>query len=233
MYLGYMYLDIWYFVLVIPAIIVMIFAQIKVKGTFSKYSKVPNEKGITGAKMAELVLKQNGLFDVRVERLGSNSGDHYDPKTKTIRLSCDVYDNPSVTAVGVAAHEAGHALQHSDSYVPLTVRNAVIPATNAVSWLPIPLIILSVWLSVDWLFKVAILILLVTLFVQLITLPVEFNASRRAVASIRENNTLNDDELRGAKKVLSAAAMTYVAAFLVSLMNILRIILIFSGRRKN
>ena len=233
MYLGYMYLDIWYFVLVIPAIIVMIFAQIKVKGTFSKYSKVPNEKGITGAKMAELVLKQNGLFDVRVERLGSNSGDHYDPKTKTIRLSCDVYDNPSVTAVGVAAHEAGHALQHSDSYVPLTVRNAVIPATNAVSWLPIPLIILSVWLSVDWLFKVAILILLVTLFVQLITLPVEFNASRRAVASIREHNTLNDDELRGAKKVLSAAAMTYVAAFLVSLMNILRIILIFSGRRKN
>ena len=232
----YWYIDKWYFILVIPALIFMLITQIVVKSAISKYGQVRTARNITGREMAELILSANGIFDVRIERLQSNDGDHYDPKSKAIRLSSDVFDKSSVTAVGIAAHEAGHAVQHSVGYFPLQIRNFIIPITNFVSWLPIPLLIISVLVSNEnasmILFKTAFIILFAGLFVQLITLPVEFDASRRGMAAIREHNALVGDEVAGARKVLTAAALTYVAAFFVTLMNIIRLLLIF-GRRSD
>ena len=232
----YWYIDKWYFILVIPALIFMLITQIVVKSAISKYGQVRTARNITGREMAELILSANGIFDVRIERLQSKDGDHYDPKSKAIRLSSDVFDNSSVTAVGIAAHEVGHAVQHSVGYFPLQIRNFIIPITNFVSWLPIPLLIISVLVSNEnasmILFKTAFIILFAGLFVQLITLPVEFDASRRGMAAIREHNALVGDEVAGARKVLTAAALTYVAAFFVTLMNIIRLLLIF-GRRSD
>ena len=232
----YWYIDKWYFILVIPALIFMLITQIVVKSAISKYGQIRTARNITGREMAELILSANGIFDVRIERLQNNSGDHYDPKSKAIRLSSDVFDKSSVTAVGIAAHEAGHAVQHNVGYFPLRIRNFVIPITNFVSWLPIPLLIISVLVSNEnasmILFKTAFIILFAGLFVQLITLPVEFDASRRGMASIREHNALVGEEATGARKVLTAAALTYVAAFFVTLMNIIRLLLIF-GRRSD
>lgn len=216
----------------------MLITQIVVKSAISKYSEVRNARGITGKEMAEMILSANGIYDVRIERLQENSGDHYDPKSKAIRLSADVFDRNSITAVGIAAHEAGHAVQHNVGYSPLVIRNTIIPITNFVSWLPIPLLIISVMISANpqdnpfsnALFIAAFVILFAGLFVQLITLPVEFDASRRAMAAIREHNALAGEELSGARKVLTAAALTYVAAFFVTLMNILRILLVFTRR---
>ena len=232
----YWYIDKWYFILVIPALIFMLITQIVVKSSINKYGQVRTARNITGREMAELILSSNGIYDVRVERLQENSGDHYDPKSKAIRLSSDVFDKASVTAVGIAAHEAGHAVQHNTGYFPLRIRNFVIPVTQFVSWLPIPLLIISVLVSNEnasmILFKTAFIILFAGLFVQLITLPVEFDASRRGMAAIREHNALVAEEATGARKVLTAAAMTYVAAFFATLMNIIRLLLIF-GRRSN
>ena len=238
-YNMYWYIDYWYIVLVIPALIFMLITQISVKSAMSRYGEIRNARGITGKEMAEMILASNGIYDVRVERLQKNGGDHYDPKSKAIRLSPEVFDNSSITAVGAAAHEAGHAVQHSESYFPLVVRNTVIPVTQFVSWLPIPLLIISVMISGNpldnplskALFFAAFIRLFAGLFVQLITLPVEFNASRRGMAAIREHNALAGEELSGARRVLTAAAMTYVASFFVTLMNILRILLIFTRRR--
>ena len=232
------YIDYWYIILVIPALIFMLITQIVVRSAISKYGEVRNARGITGREMAEMILAANCIYDVRVERLQDNSGDHYDPKSKAIRLSADVFDKNSITAVGIAAHEAGHAVQHNVGYSPLVIRNTVIPITNFVSWLPIPLLIISVLISnnpqdnpvSNVLFIAAFVILFAGLFVQLITLPVEFDASRRGLAAIREHNALYGEEVKGARKVLTAAALTYVAAFFVTLMNILRILLIFTRR---
>ena len=230
------YIDSWYIILVVPALIFMLITQIAVKSAISKYGQVRTARGITGKEMAETILSANGIYDVRIERMQSVGGDHYDPKSKSIRLSSDVFDKNSVTAVGIAAHEAGHAVQHNIGYFPLRIRNFVIPITQFVSWLPIPLLIISVIISNEnasmILFKAAFIILFAGLFVQLITLPVEFDASRGAMAAIREHNTLSDTEAVGARKVLTAAAMTYVAAFFVTLMNILRLLMIF-GRRSD
>ncbi len=230
------YIDSWYFILVVPALIFMLITQIVVKSAISKYGQVRTARGITGREMAELILSANGILDVRIERLQSNDGDHYDPRSKAIRLSSDVFDKNSVTAVGIAAHEAGHAVQHNIGYFPLRIRNFVIPITQFVSWLPVPLLIISVIVSNEnasmILFKTAFIILFAGLFVQLITLPVEFDASRRAMSAIRSHNVLADDEAVGARKVLTAAAMTYVAAFFVTLMNIIRLLMIF-GRRSD
>ena len=232
----YWYIDKWYFILVIPALIFMLITQIVVKSAISKYGQVRTARGITGREMAEMILSANGILDVRIERLQSSDGDHYDPKSKAIRLSSDVFDKNSVTAVGIAAHEAGHAVQHNIGYFPLRIRNFVIPITQFVSWLPVPLLILSVIVSNEnasmILFKTAFIILFAGLFVQLITLPVEFDASRRAMSAIRSHNVLADAEAVGARKVLTAAAMTYVAAFFVTLMNIIRLLMIF-GRRSD
>ena len=230
------YIDSWYIILVVPALIFMLITQIVVNSAISKYGQVRNARGVTGKEMAEAILSANGIYDVRIERLQNNSGDHYDPKSKAIRLSSEVFDRDSVTAVGIAAHEAGHAVQHNVGYFPLRIRNFVIPITQFVSWLPVPLLIISVLISNEnasmILFKAAFIILFAGLFVQLITLPVEFDASRRAMIAIREHNTLSDTEAVGARRVLTAAAMTYVAAFFVTLMNILRLLMIF-GRRSD
>ena len=232
----YWYIDKWYFILVIPALIFMLITQIVVKSAISKYGQVRTARGITGREMAEMILSANGILDVRIERLQSSDGDHYDPKSKAIRLSADVFDKNSVTAVGIAAHEAGHAVKHNIGYFPLRIRNFVIPITQFVSWLPVPLLIISVIVSNEnasmILFKTAFIILFAGLFVQLITLPVEFDASRRAMSAIRSHNVLAEAEAVGARKVLTAAAMTYVAAFFVTLMNIIRLLMIF-GRRSD
>ena len=230
------YIDSWYIILVVPALIFMLITQIVVNSAISKYGQVRTARGVTGKEMAEAILSANGIYDVRIERLQNNSGDHYDPKSKAIRLSAEVFDRDSVAAVGIAAHEAGHAVQHNIGYFPLRIRNFVIPITQFVSWLPVPLLIISVLISNEnasmILFKAAFIILFAGLFVQLITLPVEFDASRRAMIAIREHNTLSDTEAVGARRVLTAAAMTYVAAFFVTLMNILRLLMIF-GRRSD
>lgn len=239
--MPFFFIDYWYIVLVVPALIFMLITQVKVSSSMKRYSEIRNSRGISGKEMAEMILSSNHVYGVRVEKLNADKGDHYDPSAKVIRLSADVYDGQSITAVGVAAHEAGHALQHDTGYALLKVRNTIIPITNFVSWLPIPLLIISLLLTNklggqyaaigDALFTAAFIILLAGLFVQLITLPVEFNASRRAMAYISEYNALSEDEAKGAKKVLSAAAMTYVASFFVTLMNILRILMIFGRRR--
>lgn len=235
--MPYFYIDPWYIILVVPAMIFMLITQVVVKSSISKYSKVKTSRGVTGKEMAEKILAQNGIYDVQVERLSAKDGDHYDPRVKRIRLSADVFDGNSVSAVGIAAHEAGHAVQHNTGYFPLVIRNKVIPVSQFVSWLPIPLLIISVLLgsenvvASEVLFKTAFIILFLGLFIQLITLPVEFNASRRGMAAIKENYALAGEEISGARKVLTAAAMTYVAAFFVTLMNILRLLMIFGRSR--
>ncbi len=235
--MPYFYIDPWYIILVVPAMIFMLITQIGVKSAINKYSQLGTGRNISGKEMAEMILAQNGIYDVHVERLQSKEGDHYDPRSKRIRLSADVFDSNSISAIGIAAHEAGHAVQHNVGYFPLVLRNTIIPVSQFTSWLPIPLLIISVMLGSEYvvasevLFKTAFIILFLGLFIQLITLPVEFNASRRAMVAIREHNALSTGEQKGARKVLTAAAMTYVAAFFVTLMNILRLLMIFGRRR--
>lgn len=227
---GY-YLDPLYIYLVLPALVLSIFAQIKVKSTFSKYSK--SYCFLSGADAAKQVLEANGVYDVKIERVAGKLSDHYDPKTNVIRLSEDVYDAYTVAAVGVAAHEAGHAVQYAKSYVPVKMRTVIYPACRFGSALAFPLLLAGLFFNMPFLMNVGIVFYLGAIIFQLITLPVEFNASRRAVAAIKSGNLLPDPyQVKGAKKVLSAAALTYIAAFLVSLAQILRLFLIV-GRRRN
>lgn len=226
-------IDNYYILLVIPAIIISLIAQIKVKTTFSKYSKVINGSRITGCEAARRVLEANGVSGVKIERVSGSLTDHFDPRTNVIRLSDSVYDSPSVAAVGVAAHEAGHAVQYAESYAPIRLRNAFVPVANfgsSFSWI---LLIMGIVFSFEPLvFAGIICFALVTLF-HLLTLPVEFNASRRAISAIRDSYIFqNEKDIKGAKSVLSAAAMTYVSALLVSLAQLLRLILIFNRRRR-
>ncbi len=234
-YFGY-YMDYWYIILVIPAMIISIIAQVKVKSTFNKYAKVLSQRNVTGAYAAQVVLSHYGINDVRIERVNGKLSDHYDPKAKVIRLSDEVYDSASVSAIGVACHEAGHAAQHAEGYAPIRIRNSIIPVCNIGSYLGIPLALIGLFLAMDPLIYFGIALYAGILVFHLVTLPVEFNASRRAISVIDSTNLLCDDEIGGAKKVLSAAAMTYVAATLVALANVLRFalrILALSGRRKN
>ena len=227
--------DYWYIVLVMPAVLFSIFASIKVNTTFKKYSKVRSSRGITGAEAARRVLAANGLYSVKIERVRGDLTDHYDPRNNTIYLSETVYDNPSAAAIGVASHEAGHAVQHAVGYVPIKIRAAIIPATRFGSMLAFPLILLGLFLEASGMIYLAYLGVacfgLSTLF-QLVTLPTEFNASRRALESIESCGILARDEISSARKVLSAAAMTYVAALAVSLMQILRHLLIVAGNSR-
>ena len=234
-YFGY-YMDYWYIILVIPAMIISIIAQVKVKSTFNKYAKVLSQRNVTGAYAAQVVLSHYGINDVRIERVNGKLSDHYDPKAKVIRLSDEVYDSASVSAIGVACHEAGHAAQHAEGYAPIRIRNSIIPVCNIGSYLGIPLALIGLFLAMDPLIYFGIALYAGILVFHLVTLPVEFNASRRAISVIDSTNLLCDEEIGGAKKVLSAAAMTYVAATLVALANVLRFalrILALSGRRKN
>ncbi|MBR5222555.1 MAG: zinc metallopeptidase [Clostridia bacterium] len=227
--LFYYGLDYLYLVLVLPAIVLMLIAQIGVKSTFSKYSK--HFCNISGAEAARRVLEANGVLDVRIERVSGNLTDHYDPRTNVIRLSDAVYDDCTVSAVGVAAHEAGHAVQYAESYGPIKFRTAIYPVCNLGSRLAMPLVLFGLLFNFYFLIDVGIIFFAVALLFQLITLPVEFNASKRAINSIRNFGILQPDEVSGAKKVLTAAAMTYIAAFLVSLAQLLRLLAIANRRR--
>lgn len=234
-----MYFDITYIILVLPAVIFSLWASAKVNGTYRKYKNLGTSSGMTGAQAARLILDRNGLRNVRIMKIDGQLTDHYDPRNRTISLSQDIHDGSSAVAVGIAAHEVGHALQHAESYTPLKIRNAIIPVTSIGSQLSIPLVLLGLFLSrvsQDFILLAyggIALFGLVVVF-QLLTLPTEFNASSRALAKIGEYGILREDETKPVKKVLSAAAMTYVAALAVSLVQLLRLLLIVSGgRRRN
>lgn len=227
----YYAIDPYYIYLVLPAIILCTIAQIAVKSTFSKFSNARST--VSGAEAAQRVLNANGVYDVRIERVSGNLTDHYDPKTNIIRLSDAVYDSKSIAAVGVAAHEAGHAVQYAKSYAPIKWRTAIYPVCNLGSQLSLPLILLGIFTGFPILANIGIVLFAAALVFQLITLPVEFNASHRAITAIRENHILLDDsEINGAKKVLTAAAFTYIASFLLSLMQLLRLLALTNRRRR-
>ena len=229
-------IDIYYVLLVVPALILALWAQVKVKGTYKKMSAVRNSRGLTGAQAASRVLYEHGITNVRIERVSGTLTDHYDPRDNVIRLSDGVYDSTSVAAVGIACHEAGHAVQYAQNYAPIRVRNAILPACNIGSRIGLPLAILGlfIWRTGlgEYLFWVGIFLYALVALFQLVTLPVEFDASRRALKGIEVGGMLVGDEYKGAKKVLTAAALTYVAALAVSLANLLRLVLSVSNRKR-
>lgn len=230
-------IDIYYLVLVIPAIIVSMYAQMKVSSTFSKYSKIQNIKGMSGAEVARKILDMNGLSDVVVEHIKGNLSDHYDPKSRVLRLSDSVFSSNSVAALGVAAHECGHAIQHATGYTPLKIRHSVFPVVQISSSAAVPIIIMGFLFNTTYLINLGIILFAAVVFFQLVTLPVEFNASRRALKILESTGFLTSltsdgtSEIQSAKKVLSAAALTYVASALVAIMQLLRFILIANNRR--
>jgi len=208
-------------------------AQAKVNSTFNRYSKERTYSGMTGYEAARRILAANGLYHVNVERVSGNLTDHYDPKANVIRLSDSVFSSNSVAAVGVAAHEAGHAVQYAQHYAPIKLRTAIIPITNIGSTISIPLVLIGFFMGAQPLVNLGLLLFATVAVFQLVTLPVEFNASRRAVNALEMGGTMADEELKGVKKVLSAAAMTYVAALAVSVANLLRLVLRFGGRNRD
>ena len=226
------YFDPTYMLVLIGAVLSM-WASFKVKSTFEKYSRERSSAGMTGAQAAETILRNNGIHDVRVERVNGSLTDHYDPRTKVVRLSDSVYGSASVAAIGVAAHECGHVLQHHENYAPLKIRTALVPAANIGSKAGIPIIILGVILSYNsLLIQIGIWVFALAVLFQLVTLPVEFNASSRALACIENYGIVTQDERRKSAKVLRAAAYTYVAAAAASILQLLRLILLF-GRRSD
>ena len=239
MYPRYYYGFDWtYVVLVLPCVLLSLWASANVNSTFKKYSRQFSRRHLTGAEAAQRVLYANGVRDVRIERISGNLTDHYDPRENVIRLSDDVYGSTSTAAIGVACHEAGHAVQYAQSYAPIKLRAAIIPVTNIGSKLAMPLILLGVLLSFMGIFSYTLVYLGIACFglslvFQVVTLPVEFNASNRALAAIEDGQLLDDEELRGARKTLRAAAMTYVAATAVALAQLLRLLALFGGRRRN
>ncbi len=221
-----------YIVLVVPMLIVSLWAQIKVKTTYQKYSTVHSRSGMTAEVAVRKILDSNGLFHVGITRVPGELTDHFDPRTNTIALSDSVYGSTSVAAIGVAAHEAGHAIQHAVGYGPIKLRTALVPVTNIGSHLSMPLFIIGILMANEYLAYAGIILFSLTVVFQLVTLPTEFNASRRAVKALGGYGYMNDDELKGTKKVLSAAAMTYLAALFVALASLLRLLLIVSGGRR-
>ena len=231
------YFDWTYLYFVLPCVVLSLWASSNVNSTFKRYSAQHSCRGITGAQAAQRVLSANGVSGVRIERVSGNLTDHFDPRTNVIRLSDSVYSSTSTAAIGVACHEAGHAVQYAQEYAPIKIRAAVIPLTNFGSKLAMPLILLGFVLSgMGYFFYnlvyVGIACFGLSLVFQLITLPVEFNASRRAMAAIDSSQILTDEEMVGARKTLRAAAMTYVAATAVALAQLLRLIMLFGGRRR-
>ncbi len=239
MYYPYYYGFDWtYLVLVLPCILLSLWASSNVSSTFKKYSKQHSRRGLTGAEAAQRVLAANGVRGVRIDRVSGNLTDHYDPRTNVIRLSDSVYSNTSTAAIGVACHEAGHAVQYAENYAPIKIRAAIIPLTNFGSKIAMPLILAGVLLTYmgsfsDTLVYLGIAAFGMSLVFQIVTLPVEFNASRRAMAAIADSNLLTEEEQRGARKTLSAAALTYVAATAVALAQLLRLLMMFGGRRRD
>jgi Zn-dependent membrane protease YugP len=227
---GFYYYD-WTLILLVPAIILTIYAQAKVSSTYKKYDKVKARSGINAAEMARRMLDYNGLANVQIQQVRGNLTDHYNPKNKTLSLSEATYKSASVAALGVAAHEAGHAMQDAESYAPLKLRNALVPVAqfgSSAAWI---LIILGFVFSAFNLIGIGIICFSAVVLFQLVTLPVEFNASNRALAALEGGGFLESDEVGLTNKVLRAAALTYVAAALVSLLQLLRLLIIFMGRR--
>lgn len=229
-----------YLVIVLPCLILSMWASNKVNSTFKRYSTQRSMRGITGAEAAQRVLRANGVTNVRIERVSGNLTDHFDPKTNVIRLSDSVHSNTSTAAIGVACHEAGHAVQYAQNYAPIKLRAAIVPITNLGSQLAMPLILLGIVLTFLGNFSYVLVYIGIACFslsviFQLVTLPVEFNASNRALRAIEQGNLLTDEEIKGAKKTLSAAAMTYVAATAVAMAQLLRLVILFGGgnRRRN
>ena len=228
-----LFFDDYYLMLVVPALIISLIFQLKVSSTFSRYSKVGNEKQLTGAVVAELLLRKNGIYDVRIEQVSGKMTDHYDPGHRVMRLSESVYGSATVAAVGVAAHEAGHAVQHADAYWPLGIRSTLVPLANVGSAAGPYMAMFGLMLSFDLLFNLGILLFAIAVLFYLITLPVEFNASARALTMLSDEQILSEEELAGSKQVLQAAGMTYVASALVAVANLARFILLSRGRRRN
>ena len=235
-YYGYGF-DWTYIVLVLPCILLSLWASSNVNSTFKKYSKQFSSRRLTGAEAAQRVLSANGVRGVRIDRVSGNLTDHYDPKTNVIRLSDSVYSSTYTAAIGVACHEAGHAVQYAENYAPIKLRAAIIPLTNFGSRIAMPLILAGILLTAlgsfsDTLVYLGIAAFGMSLVFQIITLPVEFNASRRAMEAISSGNLLTDEEQRGARKTLTAAALTYVAATAVALAQLLRLMMLFGNRRR-
>lgn len=231
------YIDWTYIVLVLPFMILSLVASAKVNSSFKKYSEVHSKRGLSAVDAARRVLQANGVTDVAIEQVSGHLTDHFDPKDNVIRLSDSVYGSTSVAAIGVACHEAGHAVQHAVGYVPVKVRTAIVPITNIGSKLSIPLIFIGIALSYlgefySYIAYVGVALFSLCVIFQLVTLPTEFNASRRAIKALSENGILDEQELKGAKKVLSAAAMTYVAALAVAVMQLLRLLIIVGNSRR-
>ena len=225
--------DYYYLVLVLPCVFFAMWAQFKVKSTFDRYSRVYSRRNMTGAQAAAAVLRAGGITNVRIERVSGHLSDHFDPRDNVIRLSDSVYSSTSVASIGVAAHEAGHAVQYAVGYAPMKLRAAIIPATNIGSMLSMPLILLGLVFNFGAIITIGIAFFGLSTVFQLVTLPVELNASNRALAAIEQGGLLYDDEDPMAQKTLWAAAMTYVAALAVSLAQLLRLILIFGGRGRD
>ncbi|KJS20940.1 MAG: peptidase [Clostridiaceae bacterium BRH_c20a] len=224
----------WTMILLIPGIILAMYAQGKVQTTFHKYSKVISKRGITGAETARRILDGYGLHDVQIEMTGGQLSDHYDPRSRKVRLSNDVYRGSSLASLGVAAHEVGHAIQHDTGYAPLHIRNSIIPVTRIGSTLSFPLLLIGLFMGIPSLAQLGVLLFTGVVLFQIITLPVEFNASSRALAILDQEGFLSGEELKGTKKVLDAAALTYVAAALMAALNLLRLLIIsgmLGGRR--
>lgn len=235
--MGMFFFDTAGMLLLIPAMILSFYAQMKVSSTFKKYSEIANKKSYTGADVARQLLISSGIYDVTVEHTAGNLTDHYDPRSKVIRLSDSVYNSTSIAALSVAAHETGHAAQHNQEYLPLSIRSGIFPVVNIGSTLSTPLIIAGILMSsaggtlgLTLLYAGIILFSVVVMF-QVVTLPVEFNASSRALAMLEDHNFLTNDEIKPAKKVLNAAALTYVAAAIVAIANLIRFVLIAASRR--
>lgn len=233
--MGYYYWDPTYILVVIGAVICMI-ASARVKGTFNKYSQLRSMSGMNGAQVAQRVLQAAGIYDVQVRHVSGSLTDHYDPRTKTVNLSDPVYNVTSVAALGVAAHECGHAIQHAKSYAPLSIRSALVPIANFGSMLAWPVILIGLLFntrSSGLIIDIGILLFSAAVLFQLVTLPVEFDASRRALVMLRTQGILADDELRYTRRVLKSAALTYVASAAAAILQLLRIILITNGRRRD
>lgn len=231
---GYYYFD-WTYILVVIGLVLSLAASAKVNGTFSKYSRTWSRSGITGAEAARQILNANGIYDVTVRQVPGNLTDHFDPRSRTVNLSAAVYGSTSISAIGVAAHECGHVIQDAREYVPLKIRAALVPVANIGSNLAIPLIILGVIIGGvgSPLAEIGILMFSLAVLFQLVTLPVEFNASSRALKILGDSRILAEDEVKKAREVLGSAALTYVAAAAYSILQLLRLVILFGGRRND
>ncbi|MCM1143806.1 MAG: zinc metallopeptidase [Blautia sp.] len=230
-YYGFygIHFDPTYWLVIIGALLCM-FAQMRISTTFQKYSRIRSRSGLTGAEAAQKILQLSGIYDVRIEHIRGNLTDHYDPSTMVLRLSDATYNSPSVAAIGVAAHECGHALQHHKGYAPLSIRTALVPAANIGSKLGIPLILVGVLFGMNQtLIQIGIWVFALAVLFQIVTLPVEFNASSRALTMLNDYGLMEKDETNGCRKVLQAAALTYVAAAASSILQFLRLILLFGN----